>query len=75
MKSQLNDTRIRCELLEQSLRVLAQENLDIEVKPQSSDVGTEGRDSTEEDIIEPVDDDDSDDGSEEFFDIGAFKVF
>ena len=32
MKSQLNDTRLKCELLEQSLRVLAQENHDMEAK-------------------------------------------
>ena len=32
LKSQLAETRLKCELLEQSLRVLAQENHDLEVK-------------------------------------------
>ena len=32
LKSQLIDTRAKCELLEQSLRVLAQENLELESK-------------------------------------------
>ena len=32
IKSQLNETRLKCELLEQSLRVIAQENHDLEVK-------------------------------------------
>jgi hypothetical protein len=32
LKSQASESRLKCELLEQSLRVLAQENLDLEVK-------------------------------------------
>ncbi len=78
----MNDSRVKCELLEQSLRVLAQENLDMEAKklhqdkhksnnidaePESSEL----RDSTEEDIVGPSRESD-DDSEEEFFDIGTY---
>lgn len=85
LKSQLNETRVKCELLEQSLRVLAQENHDMESKKLHRKAGTsngtsqnnfdlqisETRDiSTEEEIVnDGLMNDDSDDESEEFFDI------
>ncbi len=53
LKSQLNESRVKCELLEQSLRVLAQENHDMETKKLHHDKHASGHASQVQDVDFP----------------------
>lgn len=81
LKSQLAETRSKCELLEQSLRVIAQENLELETNKIKHPRNTKSpspmsaKESMEDDLTNeagPSSRVDSDNNSEfeEFFDIG-----
>lgn len=88
LKAQLAESRSKCELLEQSLRVIAQENLDLEAKKLRSNVKpsraaspskASAKMSTEDEIANDAGlnssilGEDEDQLEEEFFDIGKYS--
>jgi hypothetical protein len=80
LKHQLTESRLKCDLLEQSLRVLAQENHDMEVNKLKLPINDERGHSNINDQQRAINsninnlNEDDNDSYEEFFDIRNFNT-